>query len=170
MSGEGLQLFPSTFASSIFCSSAVHRFCLVQEKERISNPKPQNTEHANSKVSHPLDGSQMKFQLSGSASGAGPIRKGNFPSHRSLKRKRGVGEHPESSRLSCLPRLRPLGPPISLPPNPSLALQASMVFAFIGSLDLRPVVRPASGRGLASSSMRELALQSGFGQECLMYA
>ena len=37
-----------------------------------------------------------------------------------------------------------------------------MVFAFIGSLDLRPVVSPASGRGLASYSMRELALQSGF--------
>ena len=35
-----------------------------------------------------------------------------------------------------------------------------MVFAFIGSLDLRPVVSPASGRGLASYSMRELALQS----------
>ena len=114
--------------------------------------------------------SSLKFQLSGPPSGAGPIRKGNFPSHRSLKRKRGVGEHPESSRLSCLPRLRPLGPPISLPPNPSLELQASMVFAFIGSLDLRPVVRPASGRGLASSSMRELALQSGFGQECLTCA
>ena len=45
-----------------------------------------------------------------------------------------------------------------------------MVFAFIGSLDLRPVVSPASGRGLASSSMRELALQSGFVQECLTYA
>ena len=31
---------------------------------------------------------------------------------------------------------------ISQIPIPSLALQASMVFAFIGSLDLRPVVRP----------------------------
>ena len=76
--------------------------------------------------------SSLKFQVSGSPSGAGPIRKGNFPSHRSLKRKRGVGEHPESSRLSCLPRLRPLGPPISLPPNPSLALQASSIFVLIG--------------------------------------
>ena len=37
-----------------------------------------------------------------------------------------------------------------------------MVFAFIGSLDLRPVVSPASGRGLASYLMRELALQSRF--------
>ena len=76
--------------------------------------------------------SLFKFQVSGSPSGAGPIRKGNFPGHRSLKRERGVGEHPESSRLSCLPRLRPLGPPISLPPNPSLALQASSIFVLIG--------------------------------------
>ena len=37
-----------------------------------------------------------------------------------------------------------------------------MVFAFIGSLDLRPVVSPTSGRGLASYLMRELALQSRF--------
>ncbi len=41
----------------------------------------------------------------------------NFPSHGSLKRKRGVGEHPESPRLGCLPRLRPLRPPIVLPSN-----------------------------------------------------
>ena len=80
----------------------------------------------------PAPCSLFKFQVSGSPSGAGPIRKGNFPSHRSLKRERGVGEHPESSRLSCLPRLRPLGPPISLPPNPSLALQASSIFVLIG--------------------------------------
>ena len=46
--------------------------------------------------------SSLKFQVSPAPSCAGPIRKGNFPSHRSLKRKRGVGEHPESSRLSCL--------------------------------------------------------------------
>ena len=45
-----------------------------------------------------------------------------------------------------------------------------MVFAFTGSLDLRPVVSPPSGRGLASYSMGELALQSGFEQECLTYA
>ena len=62
--------------------------------------------------------SAPNFQVSGSPSGACPIRKGNFPSHRSLKRKRGVGEHPESSRLSCLPRLRPLGPPIFAAPQP----------------------------------------------------
>ena len=67
----------------------------------------------------------------------GPIHKGNFPSHRSLKRKRGVGEHFESSRLGCLPRLRPLCPPILLPSNPSLALQASSVFALMGDLEVR---------------------------------
>jgi len=66
-----------------------------------------------------------------------PIREGNFPSHGSLKRKRRVGEHPESLRLGCLPRPRPLRPPIALPTNPSLALQASGRFALLGDLEAR---------------------------------
>ena len=66
-----------------------------------------------------------------------PIRERDFPSHRSLKRKRGVGEHPELPRLGCLPRLRPLCPPIALPSNPSLALQASSGFASMGDLEVR---------------------------------
>jgi len=47
-----------------------------------------------------------------------PIRERNFPSHGSLKPKRGVGERPESPRLGCLPRLRPLRPPLRCPPTP----------------------------------------------------
>ncbi len=65
-----------------------------------------------------------------------PIRERNFASHRSLKRKGGVGEHPESSRLGGLPRLRLLRPPISLPSNPSLALQASSSFALMDDLEV----------------------------------
>ena len=69
--------------------------------------------------------SSLKFQVSGSPSGAGPIRKGNFPSHGSLKRKRGVGERHKSSRLGACLHFRLLHPRISLHSNPSLALQAS---------------------------------------------
>ena len=42
-----------------------------------------------------------------------------------------------------------------------------MVFAFVGSFDVQPVVSPASGRGLASYSMRKLALQSEFRERVL---
>jgi len=66
-----------------------------------------------------------------------PLRERNVPSYGSLKRKRGVGEHPEFPRLGCLPRLRPLRPPIALPSNPSLALQASSRFALLGDLEVR---------------------------------
>ena len=85
----------------------------------------------------PATCNQMKFHLSPAPRNTGPIRKGNFPSHKSLKRKRGVGEHPEFSQLGCLPRLRPLRPPISLPSNPSLALQASSIFASMVDLEVR---------------------------------
>ena len=118
----------------------------------------------------------MKFQLSPATGCAGSYRKGNYSSHKSLKRERGVGDLRDASPKGPLTgegsghSERADNSKISQIPNPSLALQASMVFAFIGSLDLRPVVSPASDRGLASSSTRELALQSGFGQECLTYA
>ena len=95
----------------------------------------------------------MKFQLSPAPRSAGSIRKGNFPSHRSLKRKRGVGEHPKSSRVGCLPRLRPLRPPTSLPPNPSLALQASSMFALMGDLEVR-VPNGVSGQGFRTPAKR----------------
>ena len=119
---------------------------------------------------------RFKFQLSGPRLRR-IVHERNYSSHKSLKRERGVGGLRDASHQKG--HLTGEGPghseradnsKISQIPIPSLALQASMVFAFIGSLDLRPVVRPASGRGLASSSMRELALQSGFGQECLTYA
>ena len=116
------------------------------------------------------------FQVSTAPSRASPIRERNYSCHESLKRERGVGDLRDASPKGPLAgegpghSKRADNSKISQIPNPSLALQASMVFAFIGSLDLRPVVSPASGRGLASYSMRELALQSGFGQECLTYA
>ena len=116
------------------------------------------------------------FQVSTAPSRASPIRERNYSCHESLKRERGVGGLRDASPKGHLtgegpgPGERADNSKISQISNPSLALQASMVFAFIGSLDLRPVVRPASGSGLASYSMRELTLQSGFGQECLTYA
>ena len=87
--------------------------------------------------------SWLKFQLNSATGCAGSYMKETgapgqaLPIHGSLKRKRGVGEHPESFRLGCLPRLRLLRPSISLPSNPSLPLQASSSFALVGDLEVR---------------------------------
>ena len=84
----------------------------------------------------------MKFQLNSAPSDAGPIRERNFPSHGSLKRERGVGNLRDASRKGHLTGEGPgLGEradnsKISQSPNPSLALQTSLVFALIGALDV----------------------------------
>ena len=82
-----------------------------------------------------------------------------MPIHGSLKRKRGVGEHAESSRLDCLSRLRLLRPPIALPSNPLLALQASSRFELLGDLEVR-VPNEVSGQQLKSPPSTKVVLRA----------
>ena len=87
--------------------------------------------------------SSLKFQVSPAHRLRRIVQERNSSSHKSLKRERGVGDLRDASPKGPLTGEGPGhseradNSKISQIPNPSLALQASMVFAFIGSLDLR---------------------------------
>ena len=102
------------------------------------------------------------------------VHERNYSSHKSLKRERGVGDPRDASPKRAFDRRGPRSQRESRQQqdlaDPHPLARASGFYGFRIHREPRPVVSPASGRGLASSSMRELALQSGFGQECLTYA
>ena len=94
----------------------------------------------------------LKFQVSGPPAVLLHSRKKLPEPWKPEAQVRGWGT-PRIPRLGCLPRLRLLRPPIALPSNSSLALQASSCIALLGDLEVR-VPNEVAALGVCSAAVR----------------